>query len=106
MAKLASLSVVTLNQFALDFEGNKKRILKSIEICRKEGSRFRTGPELEICGYSCEDHFYESDTITHSWEVLADLLQHDLCQDLLIDVGMPVMHNGVNYNCRVAFLNK
>lgn len=26
------------------------------------GARFRLGPELEVPGYSCEDHFYEADT--------------------------------------------
>lgn len=56
---LATISSVTLNQFALDFEGNLFRILQSIEIAKGQGSRFRCGPELEICGYSCEDHFYE-----------------------------------------------
>lgn len=25
---------------------------------------------------------------------------------MLIDVGMPVMHRNVAYNCRVAFLNR
>ena len=34
---------------------------------------YRTGPELEVTGYSCEDHFYESDTLLHSWEVMNDL---------------------------------
>lgn len=28
------------------------------------------GPELEVPGYGCEDHFCENDTIEHSWEVL------------------------------------
>jgi NAD+ synthase (glutamine-hydrolysing) len=102
---LATISAVTLNQFALDFSGNYERILRSIEIAKAEGSRLRTGPELEICGYSCEDHFYESDTRTHSWEVLAQLLLNEVCTDILIDVGMPVMHNGVTYNCRIVFLN-
>lgn len=32
------------------------------------------------------------DTIIHSFEVLAELLQADVCQDILGDVGMPVMH--------------
>ncbi|ODN01891.1 putative glutamine-dependent NAD(+) synthetase [Orchesella cincta] len=106
MTEVATLSTVTLNQFVLDFEGNKRRILESIKICKAERSRFRCGPELEICGYNCQDHFYERDTQTHSWEVLVDLLKDVNCQDILIDVGMPVMHNGVNYNCRVVFLNK
>ncbi|KAJ8944013.1 hypothetical protein NQ318_021728 [Aromia moschata] len=57
-------------------------------------------------GYSCEDHFYEGDTFLHSWEVLAELLLAPLCKDILVDVGMPVMHKNVSYNCRVIFLNK
>ena len=28
-----------------------------------------------------------------------------LCRGMLIDVGMPVMHRNVTYNCRVAFYN-
>lgn len=61
---------------------------------------------MNFSGYSCEDHFYESDTFLHSWEVLLDLLTAPICKDMLIDVGMPVMHRNVAYNCRVAFLNK
>jgi NAD+ synthase (glutamine-hydrolysing) len=36
------------------------------------------GPELEITGYGCEDHFFEQDTFLHSWESIAKLLQSDL----------------------------
>ena len=61
-----------------------------IEEARNAGARLRTGPELEVTGYSCEDHFYESDTFLHAWELLAILLEHPLCKDMLIDVGMPV----------------
>jgi NAD+ synthase (glutamine-hydrolysing) len=106
MHGLATISATCLNQFALDFEGNYQRILKSIQIAKKQGSRFRCGPELEIPGYNCEDHFYEPDTINHSWEVLAQLLQQEACQDILVDVGLPVMRNGVTYNCRLIFLNR
>lgn len=57
-------------------------------------------------GYSCADHYYESDTLLHSWEVVAALLQHPACVDLMIDVGLPVMHKNVTYNCRLVFLNR
>ena len=57
-------------------------------------------------GYSCQDHFHESDTLLHSWEVLAELLLHPVCRDIIVDVGMPVMHRNVIYNCRVVFLNR
>ncbi|CAG7733885.1 unnamed protein product, partial [Allacma fusca] len=105
MVSLATVSATCLNQFPLDFHGNLQRILRSIEISKQQGSRFRCGPELEISGYNCEDFFYEQDTINHSWEIFAELLKDGRCQDILVDVGLPVMFKGVTYNCRVIFLN-
>ncbi|XP_023314568.1 glutamine-dependent NAD(+) synthetase isoform X3 [Trichogramma pretiosum] len=106
MGRLVTVAVCTLNQWAMDFEGNYRRILQSIQIAKEAGATFRSGPELEISGYSCEDHFYEADTLQHCWEVLACLMRSAECDDVLIDVGMPVMHKNVTYNCRVAFLNR
>ncbi|KAF7277740.1 NAD synthetase [Rhynchophorus ferrugineus] len=106
MGRKVTVASATLNQWALDFEGNLDRILQSILEAKEMGAAFRTGPELEICGYSCQDHFYESDTYLHSWEVLAELLSAPLCKDILVDVGMPVMHKNIAYNCRVIFLNQ
>lgn len=63
------------------------------------------GPELEIPGYGCEDHFTEIDTVEHSWEVLAELLKGRLTDGIVCDLGMPVIHRGVRYNCRVFVLN-
>lgn len=57
-------------------------------------------------GYSCEDHFLEGDTLLHSWEVLLELLISPVCKDIIVDVGMPVMHKNTTYNCRVIFLNR
>lgn len=56
-------------------------------------------------GYGCEDHFQEQDTIDHSWECIAELLRGDYTEDIVCDVGMPVMHRGVRYNCRVFMLH-
>ncbi|XP_036918496.1 glutamine-dependent NAD(+) synthetase isoform X3 [Sturnira hondurensis] len=58
------------------------------------------------CGYGCWDHYYESDTLLHSLQVLAALLESPVTQDIICDVGMPVMHRNVRYNCRVIFLNR
>ncbi|XP_043526132.1 glutamine-dependent NAD(+) synthetase [Frieseomelitta varia] len=106
MGRTVTVAVCSLNQWALDFEGNSRRILQSIQEAKDAGATYRSGPELEISGYSCEDHFYESDTLLHSWEVLATILKSPVTEDMLIDVGMPVMHKNVTYNCRVAFLNR
>ena len=65
----------------------------------------QVGPELEIPGYGCEDHFMEIDTVQHSWEVLAELLKGDLTEGIVCDLGMPIIHRGVRYNCRVFALD-
>ncbi len=133
--RLASLATCNLDQWAMDFEGNLKRVEASIRVAKEQGARYRVsrrckrarphprtgiaqqllcpphpgqgiqatlacgiptcavapmvspasrmcvlalvsmlpqvGPELELCGYGCEDHFYELDTATHCWEALA-----------------------------------
>uniref|UniRef100_A0A0A9Z4W3 Glutamine-dependent NAD(+) synthetase n=1 Tax=Lygus hesperus TaxID=30085 RepID=A0A0A9Z4W3_LYGHE len=106
MVRKIALSVCTLNQWALEFEGNKNRILQSITYAVQEGARYRSGPELEICGYTCEDHFLEPDTTLHSWEVLVAILSSPICRDIVVDVGMPVIHKNRTYNCRVIFYNR
>lgn len=95
-----------MNQWALDFEGNTARIIESIRKAKEAGATLRVGPELEITGYGCLDHFLEGDTFLHSWEMLARIIQDPVCQDMLVDVGMPVRHRNVRYNCRVIFYNK
>lgn len=48
MGPKVTVAVATLNQWALDFEGNMNRILQSIIEARELGATFRTGPELEV----------------------------------------------------------
>ena len=76
-------------------------MLASVTACRHASSR----PELEVPGYGCEDHFQELDTIQHSWECLAELLAGDATHGILCDVGVPVIHRGVRYNCRAYLLD-
>lgn len=106
---IAKVATCALNQWVLDFTGNTRRIIESILLAKKANCKYRIGPELEITGYSCEDHFYEMDTIKFAWKSLADILNHNngtLTEGILCDIGMPVLHNGVRYNCRVFCLNK
>lgn len=39
-------------------------------------------------GYGCWDHYHESDTLLHSLQVLAALLDTPATQDIICDVGM------------------
>lgn len=105
MGHLTTVATCSLNQWALDFEGNTRRIIESIRIAKERGARLRTGPELEITGYGCLDHFLEGDTFLHSWQMLAKILQDKDCHGILLDIGMPVSHRNVRYNCRVICLD-
>ena len=44
------------------------------DSCKSPPACLQVGPELEIPGYGCEDHFQEMDTVEHSWECLTELL--------------------------------
>ncbi|KAH9893292.1 glutamine-dependent NAD(+) synthetase with GAT domain-containing protein [Cubamyces lactineus] len=105
MGHLITVATCSLNQWALDFEGNLQRILESIRIAKEQGATLRVGPELEITGYGCMDHFLEGDTGLHAWEVLADILKSDEAKGIVCDIGMPITHKNVIYNCRVVIHN-
>jgi NAD+ synthase (glutamine-hydrolysing) len=100
------LATCNLNQWALDFDGNLERTMESIRIAKKLKAKYRLGPELELSGYSCEDHFLEMDTYLHSEQSLAAILQSDVTDDILCDIGCPILHNHVRYNCRIFCLNR
>lgn len=48
--RLVRVSTCSLNQWALDFSGNLRRIRRSIALAAKKGAAYRVGPELELCG--------------------------------------------------------
>lgn len=59
----------SLNQWSLDLPGNRDRIIRSIVLAKEAGASLRVGPELEITGYGCLDHFLELDLYEQCWEV-------------------------------------
>ncbi|KAL8856647.1 MAG: hypothetical protein Q9178_006714 [Gyalolechia marmorata] len=106
MAHLVTLACCSLNQWALDFKGNANRIIESIVRAKAAGASLRVGPELEITGYGCLDHYLEGDIFLHSWEALTEIIDHNACQDIVLDIGMPIRHKNVRYNCRVICYNR
>ncbi|CAK7234040.1 glutamine-dependent NAD(+) synthetase [Sporothrix bragantina] len=102
---LVTLSTCNLNQWALDFEGNTNRIIRSIHEAKIAGAKLRVGPELEISGYDCLDHFLEGDLYLHCWQQMYRILTDKSCYGILLDIGMPVLHRGNRFNCRVLAIN-
>lgn len=98
---LVTVATCNLNQWALDFDGNLERILESCRQSKQLGAAYRLGPELEISGYGCEDHFLEQDTFAHCWESLSELMERGATDGMLCDFGMPVLFGGTRYNCRI-----
>lgn len=91
----------------MSFDHNKRNIIHSILEAKKLGATYRLGPELEVSGYGCEDHFFELDTIKHSWDTLADILMDkDLTRGIICDIGMPLHFKNTLYNCRVLCLDQ
>lgn len=64
--RLLKVASCNLNQWAMDFDCNLENIKDSISKAKAAGASIRLGPELEITGYGCEDHFLESDTVDHA----------------------------------------
>ena len=127
------VATCTVNNWALDFRGNYERIVKSMfQLTHRSrkifsfnktlsnpiklfiacseaselGARIRLGPELEIPGYGCADHFFELDTERHSWEMLSKLVEKSKeWPNLLVITGLPTRFRGLLYNCAAAFKN-
>ena len=106
MGRLTTLATCQLNQWSLDFDGNRDRILEAIKEAKKAGAKIILTPELCVPGYGLLDHFLELDVYEHSWEVVAEIITRPECQDIIIDLGLPVSHRGNTFNCRVIVLNK
>ncbi|XP_057968427.1 glutamine-dependent NAD(+) synthetase isoform X2 [Malania oleifera] len=104
--RLLKVATCNLNQWAMDFNFNLKNTKESIARAKAAGAVIRLGPELEITGYGCEDHFLELDTVTHAWECLKDILLGDWTDGILCSFGMPVLKGSERYNCQVLCLNR
>ncbi|OAY56311.1 glutamine-dependent NAD(+) synthetase [Manihot esculenta] len=104
--RLLRVATCNLNQWAMDFDCNLKNIKDSIAKAKEAGAVIRLGPELEITGYGCEDHFLELDTVTHAWDCLKEILLGDWTDGILCSFGMPVIMGSERYNCQVLCLNR
>lgn len=49
--RLARLATCNLDQWAMDFEGNLKRIIKSIELAKEQGATYRVGAWRRAWGW-------------------------------------------------------
>ena len=62
--------------------------MAGIRVSREKGAAYRLGPELEVSGYGCGDHFLEGDTLLLCMESLARLLEDSSTRNIICDIGM------------------
>lgn len=60
-------------------------------------------PELSITGYTCGDLFFQQNLINSAMEATCSLIETLKNDDRLIFVGLPVVKDGILYNCAAAF---
>jgi len=97
----------TLNQFVLDFENNSNNIISAIQEAHSNNVKVLGLPELAICGYCCQDHFFERETFVLSYYVLKNIVEstESITKNMIVAVGCPIIHRDVRYNCVVFFGN-
>lgn len=105
MTRKCILATSQLNQWVLDYDGNRDRIIEAIREAKAAGASIILTPELCIPGYGLLDHWLENDVYANSWDLTAEIIGHKDCQDIIIDLGLPIQHRGCSYNARVLALN-
>ncbi|KAK3073844.1 glutamine-dependent NAD(+) synthetase [Teratosphaeriaceae sp. CCFEE 6253] len=105
MTRKCVLATCQLNQWVLDYDNNRDRIIEAIKAAKAAHATLILTPELCIPGYGLLDHWLENDVYTNSWEIAAEIIAHPDCQDIIIDLGLPVQHRGCSYNARLIALN-
>ncbi len=99
---LIKVAAAVLNQTPLDWERNKRNILRAIEEARIEGISLLCLPELCITGYGCEDAFHSPGLLETAGEILAEIAP--ATKGMVVSVGLPILvdHGIFNTACLIA----
>ena len=85
-----------LNQIPMDWSGNRRRILETIQQARDAEVSILCLPELAITGYGCEDQFLSHEVAERAWDSLLQIVPET--EGLIIAVGLPVWVKNAVYN--------
>lgn len=102
--KNARLGSAILNQTSLDWEHNKNNIIQCIQEAKENQVDILCLPELCISGYGCEDAFLSNTTFYNSVRSLVEIKEY--CDNITVNVGLPVIYAGCVYNTTCIISNK
>ena len=104
---LITVANCSLNQWAMDFDGNEKRIVQCIKDAKEKGAKIILMPELVTTGYSCQDHFMERENYDLAMNIIRNItLDNDLSKDTMIILGSPVLFDDIKYNTMIFICNQ
>lgn len=92
------VAVASLNQWALDFEGNFQRIKLAAIEAKRQGASIVLTPELSITSYGCEDYFHHRWVVVRAAGIARRVMGLACDLDMTILVGLPVHASSVAYN--------
>ncbi len=101
--ELIRVGAGVVNQTALDWSGNRERLLAVIHEANDRGVQLLCLPELAITGYGCEDAFFSADVTERSLEMLTTLAKAS--QNMITAVGLPIFYQGALYNAAALIGN-
>ena len=96
MADTIRVGAGCLNQIPMDWSGNRRRILETIENAREAEVSVLCLPELAITGYGCEDQFLSHEVAERAWDSLEKIVPET--RGLVVAIGLPVWVKNAVYN--------
>ena len=82
-----------------DCKYNVEQIMLQMSEAEEQGVEIMVFPEFCITGYSCQDLFREQLLIEKAENGLMHLLEYSRQLDIIAIVGLPIIVNGLLYNC-------
>jgi NAD+ synthase (glutamine-hydrolysing) len=80
----------------MDWSGNRRRILETIQQARDAEVSILCLPELAITGYGCEDQFLSHEVAERAWDSLLQIVPET--EGLVVAIGLPVWVKNAVYN--------
>ena len=96
------VAAVTPDVRVADCEFNKAKIIEAMKECAAKQVKIAVFPELCLTGYTCGDLFLQDVLLREAKEALNDIVEAGKELNMLVLVGLPLMHHGNLYNVAAA----
>ena len=96
------VAAVTPKLMVADVKFNTQAIKEEILKMESKQVEVAVFPELCLCGYTCNDLFFQSELQEQCMVALREITEFTKNIPMLIFVGLPIVYEGKLYNCAAA----